>query len=96
MFLHLGADTVIPLRDVIVITDIKVAKSGINDEFLKVMRAESMIEDVSEDNAKSFVVTEKKVYLSAISATTLKKRANFLFDNEEEKDDRIYFVANTD
>ena len=80
MFLHLGADTVIPLRDVITITDIKTVRSGINDEFLRVMNEENMINDVSEGNAKSFVVTDKVVFLSAISSTTLKKRALFLSD----------------
>jgi len=80
MFLHLGADTVIPLRDVITITDIKTVRSGINDEFLRVMNEENMITDVSEGNAKSFVVTDKVVFLSAISSTTLKKRALFLSD----------------
>jgi len=42
MFLHLGADTVIPLRDVITITDIKTVRSGINDEFLRVMYQKEM------------------------------------------------------
>lgn len=84
MFLHLGADTVIPLRDVIAITDIKAAKSGINDEFLRLMHEEKMINDVSDGNAKSFVVTEKIVYLSAISSSTLKKRAQFLSEEEDE------------
>lgn len=83
MFLHLGADTVIPLRDVIAITDLKAVRSGINEEFLRVMQEEKMIEDISENNAKSFIVTDKKVYLSAISSTTLKKRAQFLLEEED-------------
>jgi extracellular matrix regulatory protein B len=85
MFLHLGADTVIPLRDVIAITDMKAIRSGINDEFLKVMSEESMINDVSEGNAKSFVITDKVVFLSAISSTTLKKRAQFLSEADVEE-----------
>lgn len=85
MFLHLGADTVIPLKNIITITDMKAVRSGINDEFLRVMKDESMIIDVSEGNAKSFVVTDKNVYLSAISSTTLKKRATFLNDSEEDE-----------
>jgi extracellular matrix regulatory protein B len=75
MFLHLGAATIIPLKDVISITDIKNGKSDINKEFLDLMVEESMIEDVSDDNPKCFIVTEKIVYISAISSTTLKKRA---------------------
>ena len=84
MFLHLGADTVIPLRDVIAITDIKTVRSGINDDFLRVMKEENMIDDISDGNAKSFVVTEKLEFLSAISAATLKKRANFLATDDED------------
>lgn len=82
MYLHLGADTVVPLRDVIAITDIKAARSGINDEFLRVMREEKLIEDIADGNAKSFVVTDRRVFLSAISAATLKKRAQFLDDDD--------------
>ena len=83
MFLHLGADTVIPLKNIISITDMKIVRSGINEEFLKTMSEENLITDVSDGNAKSFVVTDRIVYLSAISATTLKKRANFLTAGED-------------
>ncbi len=76
MFLHLGADIVIPLRDVIAITDFKSGKSGINQEFLDKMQDDKQVIDVSEKNAKSFIITNKIVYLSAISSLTLKKRAN--------------------
>jgi len=76
MFLHLGADIVIPLRDVIAITDFKSGKSGINQEFLDKMQEDKQVIDVSEKNAKSFIITNKIVYLSAISSLTLKKRAN--------------------
>jgi hypothetical protein len=84
MFLHLGADSVIPLRDIIAITDIKDTVSGVNGDFLRVMQEENLIEDISEGNAKSFIVTDKRVFLSAISAATLKKRAQFLINDEEE------------
>lgn len=76
MFLHLGADIVIPLRDVIAITDFKPGKSSINQEFLDKMQEDKQVIDVSEKNAKSFIITNKIVYLSAISSLTLKKRAN--------------------
>ncbi|WP_378956928.1 extracellular matrix regulator RemB [Pelosinus sp. sgz500959] len=76
MFLHLGADIVVPLRDVIAITDFKSGKSGINKEFLNKMQDEKKMIDISEKNCKSFIITNKTVYLSAISSLTLKKRAN--------------------
>ena len=79
MFLHLGADVVVPLRDVIAITDFKSGKSGINKEFLSTMQDKKKIIDISEKNEKSFVIKNEKVYLSAISSLTLKKRASSLF-----------------
>ena len=82
MFLHLGADMVVPLRDVIAITDLKSGKSGINKVFLEKMHDEKKIIDISEDNANSFIITSQKVYLSAISSLTLHKRAeNFIISN---------------
>jgi regulator of extracellular matrix RemA (YlzA/DUF370 family) len=85
MFLHLGSDTVVALRDVIAINDLKSFRSGINKEFLTHMREKKQIIDISSDNAKSFIVTDKKIYLSAISSLTLKKRAGtFLYGDEED------------
>lgn len=75
MFLHLGADMIIPLKSVISISDRKEDASPINNDFLHIMSEEGMIVDVSGGNVKSFVVTDDKVYLSAISSLTLKKRA---------------------
>ncbi|MBP2642331.1 MAG: hypothetical protein H6Q67_218 [Firmicutes bacterium] len=82
MFLHLGADTIVPLKNLITITDIKNGQSPINSEFLNTMKEEKLIIDVSEGNAKSYVVTDTKVYLSAISSLTLKKRAQFITEIE--------------
>ena len=76
MFLHLGADLVVPLRDVIAITDLKAGKSNINKEFLSKLQEEKKVIDVSDKAAKSFIITTKFIYLSAISSMTLKKRAN--------------------
>jgi len=81
MFLHLGADTVIPLRDVIAINDLKPGKSGINKEFIKKMQDEKKVIDISEKKAKSFILTKDRVYLSAISSLTLKKRASHFIDS---------------
>lgn len=85
MFLHLGADTVIPLKNVIAINDLRSVKSNINNEFLKTMKDEQMIIDISDNNPKSFVLTDKVVYLSAISSLTLKKRAGQIPEGDEEE-----------
>ncbi|EGO65066.1 extracellular matrix regulator RemB [Acetonema longum] len=83
MFLHLGVDTVVPLNEVITINDIKENVSPVNAEFLRTMQEEHLIVDISMGHPKSFVVTDKKVYYSAISSLTLKKRAHMIFEADE-------------
>ncbi len=97
MFLHLGKDLVIPLKELIAIIDIEsVIKSENTKNFLKVAEEEGFIYDVSEDNIKSYIITEKinkgkksltkvrksVIYSSNISSKTLLKRAGFI-DNIE-------------
>ena len=79
MFLHLGSDVSVALKDVIAINDYSYLKT-INKEFLKNMRSKKFIIDISENDPKSFVITDKKIYLSAISSITLKKRADNLYN----------------
>lgn len=84
MFLHLGANTVIPLKNVISISDIKSVKAGIDNEFLKTVIKANKVIDVSEGNPKSFVVTDDITYFSAISSMTLKKRAGSVPESDDE------------
>ena len=80
MFLHLGSDVSVALKDVIAINDYSYLKT-INKEFLKNMRSKKFIIDISENDPKSFVITDKKIHLSAISSVTLKKRADNLYND---------------
>ena len=80
MFLHLGSDVSVALKDVIAINDYSYLKT-INKEFLKNMRSKKFIIDISENDPKIFVITDKKIYLSAISSVTLKKRADNLYND---------------
>lgn len=82
MFLHLGDDTVVALEEIISINDYRSFHSNINKDFLTQMRRQGKVVDVSENTPKSFIVTKRGVYLSAISSLTLKKRAGNLFDHE--------------
>ncbi|HOJ11836.1 MAG TPA: DUF370 domain-containing protein [Clostridiales bacterium] len=83
MFLHIGGDVVIPIRNIIAIFDLeKTTISKDTKEFLKTAEEEGFIESISDDIPKSFVVTEtdkkSKIYLSPISSTTLQKRSGFI------------------
>lgn len=83
MFLHIGGDVVIPMKNVIAILDIETTTlSRDTKDFLKIAEEEGFIEAISNDLPKSFVITEKekksKIYLSPISSLTLQKRAGFI------------------
>ncbi|MDF2892313.1 MAG: hypothetical protein K0R80_2680 [Clostridia bacterium] len=83
MFIHLGGDIVISLKDVISIMDVESSNlSNTTKEFLSIAEDEGFIQKISEDEPKSFILTEKKnktiIYLSPISSVTLFKRAGFI------------------
>lgn len=83
MFIHLGGDVVISLKDVISIMDIESSNiSNTTKEFLSIAEEEGFIRKISEDQPKTFILTEKDnktiIYLSPISSVTLQKRADFI------------------
>ena len=72
MFLHLGENVVVPIKDVIGIFDLQT--------FLRMAEEDGFVERISKESPKSFVIAEvnkmSKVYLSPISSSTLTKRTN--------------------
>lgn len=83
MFIHLGGNTVISLKDIISIMDVESSNlSNTTKEFLSIAEDEGFIRKISEDEPKSFILTEKDnktiIYLSPISSVTLNKRAGFI------------------
>jgi len=85
MFLHIGGDVVLPLKNIIAIMDIETTTiSKDSKDFLKVAEEEGFIESISQDLPKSFIITEidkkSKIYLSPISSVTLQKRSGFIND----------------
>ena len=83
MFLHLGADVVIPKKDVIMIIDIRTKKSPVTSEFLQISEDEGYIKAIAE-KVKSVIITTKDIYMSPISCSTLKKRSENIFASIEE------------
>lgn len=92
MLLHLGKDTVIPLKEVIAIIDKESAfKSETTKRFFDKAYEQGIIENVT-DEVKTYILTDKIInkkdigkqtrksiiYTSNISSTTLKKRAGFV------------------
>lgn len=80
MILHLGQDVVVSSNDILGIFDLeKATLSRRTKEFLSKATREGRVTTVSYEMPKSFVVTDEsdgfRVYISQISAQTLRKRA---------------------
>lgn len=79
MFLHLGENVVVPIKDVIGIFDLQTAMySSDTIAFLRMAEEDGFVERITNDKPKSFVIAEvnkmSKIYLSPISSSTLTKR----------------------
>ncbi len=82
MYLHLGQDTMINTKEVIGIFDLDTyTLSKKSRDFLTKAEKEGRVINTSTELPKSFVVTDKKdgiIYISQLSAPTLKKRVDIL------------------
>ncbi|MGE5612789.1 MAG: extracellular matrix regulator RemB [Bacillota bacterium] len=83
MFLHIGGDVVIPVKNIIAIMDIDTTTiSKDTKEFLKIAEEEGFVESISEELPKTFIITEidkkSRIYLSPISSVTLQKRSGYI------------------
>ncbi len=88
MFLHLGENVVVPIKDVIGIFDINTTMfSSDTSQFLRLAEEDGFIEKITNDPPKSFVIAEvdkkSKIYLSPISSTTLTKRTDINYSLSE-------------
>lgn len=85
MFLHLGENVVVPIKDIIGIFDLESSMySSDTIQFLRMAEEDGFVERITKEHPKSFVIAEvnkkSKVYLSPISSVTLAKRTNFEFE----------------
>lgn len=84
MYLHLGQDTILRTSDILGIFDIDTASiSRHTRNFLARAEQAGRVVNVTSELPKSFIVTAAApptVYISQISAATLKKRSGYLED----------------
>jgi extracellular matrix regulatory protein B len=85
MFLHLGENVVVPVKDIIGIFDIETTMySSDTIQFLRLAEEDGFVERITKEKPKSFVIAEvdkkSKIYLSPISSVTLSKRTVLEFD----------------
>lgn len=78
MFLHLGEDTVVLTKDIIVIMDMDGATiSKFSRELLRKGELDGNIVTVSSLLPRTIIITlDNKIYLSPVSANTLLKKSN--------------------
>lgn len=87
MFLHLGENIVVPIKDIIGIFDFdSTVYSNDTTQFLRMAEEDGFVERITQDRPKSFVIAEvdqkSKIYLSPISSTTLCKRTTVLYPKQ--------------
>ncbi|PRR81384.1 extracellular matrix regulator RemB [Clostridium vincentii] len=85
MFLHLGENVVVPIKDIIGIFDLETTMYGSDtNQFLRMAEEDGFVERITKDKPKSYVIAEvnkkSKIYLSPISSATLSKRTNFKYN----------------
>ncbi|MBQ3022309.1 MAG: DUF370 domain-containing protein [Clostridia bacterium] len=76
MFIHIGEGKVISKKNIIGIFDLETTSiSKKTREFLKSSEKRKTVEYIGYEIPKTYVVTNKKVYITQISSQTLQKRA---------------------
>lgn len=84
MFLHLGENVVVPIKDIIGIFDIETTMySADTSQFLRMAEEDGFVERITKEPPKSFVIAEvdkkSKIFLSPISSSTLSKRSEVIY-----------------
>lgn len=82
MYIHIGGDIVVRDIDVIAILDVNHIKrdSKKNHSFENQVKKHKEVVKITDEDVKSFVITDKKIYYSPISSLTLKKRAELIYN----------------
>lgn len=76
MYIHLGSDEMIHAREIVAILNIEPPVQESLKDIIDLGYAERNIIPICErERAKSLVITEKNIYLSPISSTTLYRRS---------------------
>lgn len=82
MYLHLGTDVIIRTRDILGIFDLDTSTiSRRTRDYLRKAELEGRVINVNRELPKSFIVTvgqRPTIYISQISASTLKKRSGYI------------------
>ncbi len=88
MFLHLGNDNLLRTQDIIGVFDLDTCTISKNTRnFLKNAQDNDIVINVTQNLPKSFIVSnnnktkKENIYITQVSASTLKKRNNNIYYN---------------
>lgn len=85
MFLHIGGDVAVALRDVVAIVDARAAHGGsTGGDLLSAVKLGGARFASTEGEPSAYVVTTEAVYASSISPSTLRRRAQSPYSVREE------------
>jgi len=85
LFLHLGENIVVPIKDVIGIFDMETAADSTDTiQFLRMAEEDGFVQRITCEKPKSLIIAEvnkkSKIFLSPISSSTLGKRTESIYD----------------
>lgn len=81
MYFHAGMNKNIKIKEIIGIFDLDTSTvSAVTRRYLNDKSAADIVRCVEDGIPKSFVLTEKKIYITQISTTALLRRINFIND----------------
>ncbi len=84
MFLHIGADYVVPMEEVIMIIDAALLNTSVaTRNFIEKIKGEKPIIDLTDNSPKSYVITVDKIVYSPISSSTLQRRGEVMKEIEK-------------
>jgi hypothetical protein len=84
MFLHLGENIVVPIKDIIGIFDMETSMySSDTTQFLRMAEEDGFVQRITKEKPKSFIIAEvdkkSKIFFSPISSSTLTKRSQAVY-----------------
>jgi hypothetical protein len=78
VFLHVGGDVVVRMGEVVAILDQRAAEASATRELLGFRRSQGRVVHVAGGQPKSLVICTERIFLSPISAGTLRRRVGLL------------------
>ena len=83
MFVHIGDNIVLPIKDVVGIFDVSVLEDKATKDFMQISEEEGFVKNTGDQRESSFILTGQNIYFSPISSMTLKKRIDYLYEYDE-------------